>query len=815
MERLLPRSPVPRPPIPSVAAKIQLGPLLGYAVSGRPARWIHRTDRATVLAGAFVAASIVGRAIAGLGVRSPWIAPDEMTYGLIGRAFWSTGHAALLGASAPVYGVFPLLAGLPLALFGTSAGLVVAKVLGALVMAATGATVYLWARRLSAGAWGLVAPALTLAMPAFTYSGLLMKEWAFLPTTTLAVFLIARTLEYPSWRNQALALAGIALAALVRLSAVVLVPALVTAVPVMAWFCRDRTLLRRLAPSLVLLGSSAVVWLAFTATSSGMFGHFASLGNSDTPVTGQALYHFVSTGDLGAWLSWVVRLTGDVFLLVLGVPLIALLILSGRAALGRESDRALSALLAVTLPCLIFLIALGGFASVVTAQLVERQMIAIAPPLFVAFAVWLARGLPRSQPWTTIAALLAAAPALFLPVTKLVNTYAIPSAFMTSPLLSLRERTSAETLRISWLAAVAVAGAATILVPRRGAPALVVLMLVALAGASVLVQARVDRRALADRRTFFGTAPLDWIDGAAAAPVVYVDEDPLWPYAWHLAFWNPRLRLVATLPGTASGSVPAGVPVWPGATGVLLTKKGRRDVTLPQRFVLTRTSVTMAEATKVKEVAPSAAEPGLTLLRSRRAPTLSTWTQGLVFGHDLLTRATVTVYDCRSGRLGLSLLAKGGLPVVSVSVDGLRPVQLPLSPNSILRGWIPAPPSPSRRPRTCVYTISPTGPAEATGIVFVRGRSAATAAAARREQSGSTVFVRTGTTALHRENVGYCVGGAFQVRPAAKYPDAAPAIFVSGSGLTCDPPPAGFVDKGLAPADLGVPANTYRLYGPP
>jgi len=39
---------------------------------------------------------------------------------------------------------------------------------------------------------------------------------------------------------------------------------------------------------------------------------------------------------------------------------------------------------------------------------------------------------------------------------------------------------------------------------------------------------------------------------------------------------------------------------------------------------------------------------------------------------------------------------------------------------------------------------------------------------------------------------------------------AKPAIFVTGRGLTCPPPPAGYVRRGYATA--GVPANTYPLY---
>ena len=65
---------------------------------------------------------------------APWIAPDEMVYGLVGRAFWATGRFTLLGHDAAGYGLFPVLAGLPPALFGTSVGITVLQAVQALLV---------------------------------------------------------------------------------------------------------------------------------------------------------------------------------------------------------------------------------------------------------------------------------------------------------------------------------------------------------------------------------------------------------------------------------------------------------------------------------------------------------------------------------------------------------------------------------------------------------------------------------------------------------------------------------------------------------
>src|SRR4029077_14144255 len=153
---------------------------------------------------------------------------------------------------------------------------------------------------------------------------------------------------------------------------------------------------------------------------------------------------------------------------------------------------------------------------------------------------------------------------------------------------------------------------------------------------------------------------------------------------------------------------------------------------------------------------------------------------------DVSAPVVVNVYACGAGRLEVSLFAKQGLPSVTLSVNGLQPVTVPMPPNALLRGWIPAPPGGSRN-RECVFNISPQGLIGMKAAVFDRTSTAAVTSAASREARGMTAFVPVGTVPLRRqENIAYCVGGAFQVRPAGRYPDATPASFVVGKGLTCD-----------------------------
>src|SRR6476620_11924993 len=102
---------------------------VGVAPEGRRGRgW-------RVALGVLVVVAVVARFLASLGLDTPWIAPDEMIYALLGRSFWTTGHMQLIDGETSSYGLYPILAGAPLVAFGPGAGLVVLKALQALLVA--------------------------------------------------------------------------------------------------------------------------------------------------------------------------------------------------------------------------------------------------------------------------------------------------------------------------------------------------------------------------------------------------------------------------------------------------------------------------------------------------------------------------------------------------------------------------------------------------------------------------------------------------------------------------------------------------------
>ena len=202
----------------------------GIASCVLPAARSRRRPSPWVAVGALVVLSTALRAWAALAVPVPWIAPDEMTYGLIGQSLYRSGSLEILGGPTPYFSlVVPAFAGLPLSLGDLSLGYDLLKVAQALAMSLTAVPVYLWGRSLVGTRRALVAGVLTLAVPGLVYSGLVMTEVLFYPLLVLAAWATARAIERPTAAQQALLVGAIGLAVLTRLQALVLIPAVLAA----------------------------------------------------------------------------------------------------------------------------------------------------------------------------------------------------------------------------------------------------------------------------------------------------------------------------------------------------------------------------------------------------------------------------------------------------------------------------------------------------------------------------------------------------------------------------------------------------------
>ena len=101
-------------------------------------------------------------------------------------------------------------------------------------MSLTAVPVYLIARRLVTRGLALTAAALSVSILSMTYTGTVMTENAFYPVTAVWALLLVRTLERPTLGRQAVLVVAILVAYLTRAQAALFVPALVTAILIVA-----------------------------------------------------------------------------------------------------------------------------------------------------------------------------------------------------------------------------------------------------------------------------------------------------------------------------------------------------------------------------------------------------------------------------------------------------------------------------------------------------------------------------------------------------------------------------------------------------
>ncbi len=622
---------------------------------------------------------------------------------MLGRSLWHTGTLTIAGAHSPFYGiVYPAFAGLPLTVLGLWNGIRALQIVQPLVMSTTALIVYVWARRLVSSRLALVAAALTLALPAFTYSGLLMTEIAFYPIATLALLSLSRALEQPTLARQALAVATVLLASLTRLQGLVLLPALVTAIAVMALFERSGRLFRRFALTLVLLSVAGALLVGFheTGGSRDMLGAYSTT----TGVSYQ----------VGPALRWIMWHAGELFLFVAGVPLLATVVLAIDAARGRERSPAARALLAITVSYVVWsVVQVGVFASRFSGVLLERNLITLAPPLFIAFALWLGRGLPRPQPLTTLVCALAVAPALAIPATRLTDPDAGPHAFTMLAFTHLRDWTSLGWTRAAWIAGVLAVTALFLAVPRRVAWVLPAIALALLMGASAVASADVNRLSSDLRQGLFGTADPRWVDRAANGPVTYLyDGELYWNAVWIQTFWNTRIDRVVALPEAGPGPVPPHETVSPRFDGRLFAANG---TSIDDPYVLASQRATIT-GTAVRSITRPIDGTTLTLWKVDQPVRLRMLRTGFQSNGDFSGHAQIDVFACGPGRLDVTLLGKDGSRV-TLSAPGVRAQTLAPGPNVGAHVVVPSPTAIGNT--HCTFSLDTPGLVGTTVISFV------------------------------------------------------------------------------------------------
>jgi hypothetical protein len=641
---------------------------------------VRRIPAWSVLA-ALVAVSTIVRAWAALRIPTPWIAADEMIYTELGRSLWETGHMSILGADTAFYSLLhPALIGLPLVLFDTEHGYDLARVMQALAMSLAAVPVFAWGRHLMSERWALVAAALTLCIPGLAYSGLLMTETIFYPLVVLSAWLAARALAEPTRLGQALLVGTVALTILTRLQGVVLVPSFVLAVALYAAAGRTTAPLARLWPALAGL---AVLGAAVLA---------AGLGAYEPAGT-------VSYG-LGDALRFGLYHAADLVLLVGVVPACAVVAL----ALTRPEAPAVRAYLAVTFAFTLgFVAQVGLFASRYVGRLAERDLIGLAPLLFLGLGLWLDRGAPRSRLSASLVALGTAGLVLVLPLGRLVHKAALPDAFMLVPVWRLGHYEL-----VVWSFAV-VAALAFVLLPRRALAVVPFVLAAVFVASSVVVSRFVADEASMLKTSFFADAQPTWVDDSVDGDVAYFyDGEPHWNAVWSYVFWNQSIRRVYVLEGAKR--VPGPLPqtrVEPFPFGELA------EDSPPYLVGSTAYSFVGEPLTSVDQ--SGLIQRGLVLWRTRTPLRLGSVLTGVQGSGDIYGPASLTAYGCDGGRFELTLIAKGS-PVTVRLDSGDVLLERTLAPQEIWRPSVPV----TESSEVCSLALTPSGLVGSTRFEFVR-----------------------------------------------------------------------------------------------
>lgn len=316
----------------------------------------------------------------------PTIFTDEIELGQLSRSIAETGQAARRGepyglASLTAYFLAPVWW-----LGSTSAAYAAAKLLLVLAMTAAVFPAFALARIVVPYWYAVGAAGASVAVPALAYSPILVEEPLAYPLSTLALWLIARSLVQPSWMRVAVAALACGIAALTRTQLSVLFAVLALG---LLWIGWQSGPVRRWRAEWSRWDWVGAVTLAigFAVAFSAFVGHRSRSWRETTGYWKERILEHA---------SWA---TGA---LAIGIGVLPLLI--GIAALARPKDEprdpATRAFVTTSVAALIVFVwyagIKGAFVSTVFSTLiVERNVIYLCPVLFAAGALALARGVGR------------------------------------------------------------------------------------------------------------------------------------------------------------------------------------------------------------------------------------------------------------------------------------------------------------------------------------------------------------------------------------------------------------------------------------
>jgi hypothetical protein len=392
---------------------------------------------------------------------------------------------------------------------------------------------------------------------------------------------------------------------------------------------------------------------------------------------------------------------------------------------------------------------------------------------------------------------------VLLPVRSLVSS-ATPDTLMLVPFLKIEAATSPRALESVWLTVVCALVVMAALVPRRGAPVLVAVVVSILATTSVLGQRELDDRTHADRAEVFGTSEPSWIDRNASGRVTYLyANDPLWTAVWQEAFWNEKVASIVAISGERGyGPIPGSNDADILEDGTLVAHRRRLR---GGQLVVSPANI-YVDGRRLASSRHGSNQAGLVLWQATDPLRLTLRVTGLPKGRVTRARFTVEVFGCDGGTLSVPLSSRHNTAmVITVDAGSRSTVDVPEAKTVDATVRLPRR---NARP-LCLIRFDPQGAVAVGGIRTV---------SARRSQRALEPVASLRPVGLPDQRFGYCLNGAFltlgfrQPEYDSSLRGAVLANFVEGVGLTCDPLPPGYRRRGFASASLGVPQGVYPYY---
>jgi hypothetical protein len=493
---------------------------------------------------------------------SPWLFSDEIEYTQLSRAIAETGEPARRGEPYDLTSLYPyVLAPIWWLTSNTETAYDAAKVLGALLMSAALFPVY-WLARTLVGHWpALFAAVGATSIPALAYSRLLLSEPLAYPFAALCFLLMARALVAPLSRWLPAAFLAVVVAGEVREQLQLLIPAFALAALVVLWLSPAAYRMRA--------GWGRLEWVAAVALVVAFAGVVHELGKRES------FLYYLATTLPERWQDFTVWSVGA---LVIGTglfPALAAAVVLWRPKDARSSPeyRAFVAVLAGAVPAFVLYAGVKAvYLSTVFADVVvERNLIYLAPLLFVSAALVLAR------PVVTPLALLAGGALLVYLVRETpyqLDHYPYSDAPGLAVLAELNRSLALDdaAIELRLLILIALVAGVTVALVRLQRVKVAHAAVASLLAAGVISWNVVGEISFGDGINDLGNRlrsavpePPRWIDATVEddASVLYLgqgiaDPNPILT----TEFWNRSVEHVGSLDGTAPGPGPT-VPILP------------------------------------------------------------------------------------------------------------------------------------------------------------------------------------------------------------------------------------------------------------